>query len=93
MKPLGKIAGINLAVLLVYSLLIRVLASGGGNQGRAIGILMFSAIAVGIHVIICLAFASAKSGGNDKALSRAWLATSGIVLLIGFSACLGNASL
>jgi hypothetical protein len=93
MKPLKKIAGINLLVLLAYSILIRVLSSGGGKQGAAMGILIMSAFAVGIHVIICLLVTVVEYGNRSKEVGRAWLLSSGIVLLVGFSTCLGNASL
>jgi hypothetical protein len=92
MKPLKKIAGINLAVLFAYSVLIRVL-SGGGGQGAAMGILLFSAVVVGLHVLICLIVTAATYADKSKELGRAWLLSSGIVLLVGFSTCLGNASL
>jgi hypothetical protein len=91
MKPLKQIAGINLAVLLAYSVLIRVVNSGGG-QG-SMGILIMSAFAVGIHVIICLLVTASEFANKDKVLGRAWLLSSGIILLVGFSTCLGNASL
>ena len=93
MKPLKKIAGINLLVLLAYSIIIRVLSSGGGAQGGAAGILIMSAFAVGIHVIICLLVTGIEYANRSKETGRAWLLSSGIVLLVGFSTCLGNASL
>jgi hypothetical protein len=92
MKSLKKIAGINLAVLFAYSILIRVVSSGGA-QGAAMGILIMSAFAVGIHVIICLLVTAVEYGNKSKEVGRAWLLSSGIVLLVGFSTCLGNASL
>jgi hypothetical protein len=92
MKPLRKIAGINLAALVAYSILIRVL-SGGGGQSGSMGILLISAVVVGLHVLICLVATAGAYGDKDKELGRAWLLSSGIVLLVGFSTCLGNASL
>jgi hypothetical protein len=91
MKNFGKIVGINLLVLLAYSLLIRlgVWATDAGQMG----ILGFSAVAVGCHVIVCggATIGSFASGEHDK--GRAWLATTGIVLVVGFSVCLGNGAL
>ncbi len=92
MNPLKKIAGINLAVLLAYSILIRV-ANGGSGKGGAMGILIISAFVIGIHVLICLIVTAAAYGNKSKGLDRAWFLSSGIVLLVGFSTCLGNASL
>jgi hypothetical protein len=91
MNPLKKIAGINLAVLFAYSVLIRIL-SGGGSQA-AMGILIMSAFAVGIHVLVCLIVTAAEYSKKTKDLGRAWLLSSGIVLLVGFSTCLGNTAL
>jgi hypothetical protein len=93
MKALKKIAGINLAVLFAYSVLIRVLSGSGGKQGAAMGILIMSAFAVGLHVLICLVVSSIEYRFKDQGLGRAWLLSSGIVLLVGFSTCLGNANL
>ena len=92
MNPIGRIAGINLAVLLIYSILIRA-ASSGQNPGKSMGILMLSAIAVAFHVLVCLFVTAIMHGNKAKGLARAWLLSAGIVLLVGFSVCLGNASL
>jgi hypothetical protein len=92
MKPLKKIAGINLLVLFAYSIIIR-FSSGAGTQGAAAGILIMSAFAVGIHVFICLLVTGIEYANRSKETGRAWLLSSGIVLLVGFSTCLGNASL
>lgn len=92
MKPLKKIAGINLLVLLAYSAVIRILSSGSG-QSVAMSILIMSAFAIGLHVLICLIVSAIMHGNKARELGRAWLLSSGIVLLVGFSTCLGNASL
>lgn len=91
MKPLTKIAGINLLILLTYSALIRLV--NGRGEGQAMGILMMSAFAVGLHVFICAVIGATFYGEKNKELRRAWFLSMGIVLLIGFSTCLGNASL
>jgi hypothetical protein len=89
MNLLKKIAGINLAVLFAYSILIRALTSGN-KQDAAMGILVLSAFAIAVHFLICLVVTGFAFGYNNKALGRAWLWSSGIVLLVGFSTCLGN---
>lgn len=91
MKPLKKILGINLAILLAYSILIRIANSNEGS-GKSLGILVMSAFVVGIHVIISLIVAGTTYKRENKELSRAWILNTGIVLLVGFSTCLGNAS-
>ena len=91
MKPLNKIAGINLLIMLLYSVVIRVIS--GGKGGGSMGILILSAFAVGIHVFICLIVAAKMNIEKKSGLGKAWLLSSGLVLLIGFSTCLGNAAL
>jgi hypothetical protein len=92
MKPLTKIAGINLAVMFAYSAIIRWQSMGEGNNA-SLSIMIFSAFAVGLHVLICAVVSGSLYGEKNKALRKAWLLSMGIVLLIGFSTCLGNASL
>ncbi len=92
MKHLKTIVGINLVIILVYSVLIRIAAGGGTGNDKNLGILFFSAFVIAIHVITCLIITGVMySKSND--LGKAWLLSSGIVLLVGFSSCLGNASL
>ena len=93
MKSLLKIAGINLLVLLAYSIVIRLVYVGDGKHDASMGILIMSAFAVGIHVLACLIVTGAEFANKSKETGRAWLLSSGIVLLVGFSTCLGNASL
>lgn len=100
MNLLKKIAGWNLLAILVYSLVIRIISygmdrgsHGTGTNDTGMAIAIFSAIAVGLHVMVCVALTIAEFASGRPASGRAWLLSSGIVLLVGFSACLGNASL
>lgn len=93
MKYLGKVAGYNILAILAYSILIRVV-SGGDNQGDGgMEILVTSAIAVTIHLLVCFALWALNYSGGNKALAKAWLLSGGIVLVVGFSTCMGNAML
>ena len=91
MKSLKRIAGINILVILAYSAIIRLIAGRGSQAG--IGIAILSAYAVGMHVALCLIVAGGSYSTKNKDLGRAWLLSAGVVLLVGFSTCLGNASL
>ncbi len=91
MKNFGKVIGINLAVVLVYSALIRLLTLGS-SQG-SMGVVLLSALAVGLHTLICLVISLGSFLSRDKETGAAWLGTTAIVLVVGFSVCLGNASL
>jgi hypothetical protein len=96
MKSFGKVAGINLAVVLAYSALIRLAAgsgSGGGSNDRGLGIMVFSAFAVGAHLLVCLGVMIGFFVSGNREKGRVWLGTAGAVLLIGFSVCLGNGAL
>lgn len=90
MNSLQKIVGINLILLVGYTLLIN-LASQGHERGLAVMILM--AFAVGIHAAVCLLAMIYGFVNKNKPLGRAWLLSGGIVLVVGFSACLGTAGL
>jgi hypothetical protein len=91
MKSLKTVAGINILVILAYSAIIRLMAGRGSQAG--IGIVVMSAYAVGMHVLVCLVGAAAYYSNKRRDLGKAWLLSAGIVLLVGFSTCLGNASL
>jgi hypothetical protein len=91
MKLFAKIAGINLIILLVYSLLIRLANSGGSYNNRSMSIAVLSAFAVAAHVGVCLIAMIVAFASNKHPAGRAWLGTAGAVLVIGFSVCLGNA--
>ncbi len=94
MKEVKKIAVINLLILLAYSLIIRIINGGGGTHNdEGIGILFLSAIAVSLHVFVCLVIMAFHYFDKNNNMGKAWLLSAGIVLLVGFSTCLGNAML
>lgn len=90
MKSVSKVTGVNLGIMLVYSLLIRFMNSG--NE-KALGILIMSAFVIAIHVLILLIISIAHYAGKQKEEGRAFLLSTGLVLLIGFSSCWANASM
>ncbi len=89
MNDIGKIVGINLLVMLLYMILINVTSLG---QERQLAVLVFSAFAVGIHVAISI-FVGIILFIQKNPKAKAFLLSAGIVLVIGFSSCLGSASL
>ena len=90
MNQIKKIAGINLALLLAYTLLINLVSQG---HERGLAVVIFMAFAVGLHVTVCFLAMIYGFVNKNKPLGRAWLLTGGIVLVVGFSACLGTGSL
>lgn len=72
-----RLVGINLGVLVGYTVICAV----AGDSG-----LILDAFIIAIHVIICIGMAAA-------ARRWAWLLSGLIVLIIGFSTCVGVISL
>jgi uncharacterized BrkB/YihY/UPF0761 family membrane protein len=48
---------------------------------------------VGLHVVVCLLAMIYMFVNRKRPEGRAWLLSAGLVLVIGFSACLGISSL
>lgn len=90
MNIIKKVAGVNLIMLVGYTLLINLVSHG---QDKGLAVAMFMAFAVGLHVLVCFLAMIYNFVNKNKPLGRAWLLTGGIVLVVGFSACLGTASL
>jgi hypothetical protein len=88
MKKLGKIVGINLAVLLGYSLLIRL---GVGRDG--ITIMMYSAFLIICQVIFNLLSAANQRTSGNKDVGNSYTLSAIVVLVIGFAVCFGNAGI
>ena len=90
MSEIKKTVGCNLLILFIYSIAIH-LNFAGYEYEKDILILGFSAIAVGFQVIINTLISLKNFSSGNKVYGKAFLLSSGIVLLIGFSLCLGNA--
>jgi hypothetical protein len=94
MKDFQKIAAVNLIILVLYSIIIRVVTGGPGTGNDAgLGILVLSAIVIILHVFVNLVIMVVYYAQKNNELGKAWLFCSGLVLLVGFSTCLGNAML
>ena len=90
MSDLKRIVGVNLIILLLYSLLIYV--SAGRDEGE-LAILLLSAFAVGGHVTILFIVALVYFFSGNMQFGKAFLLSALVVLVIGFSACLGSAAM
>ncbi|MEZ2339166.1 hypothetical protein AB6735_26205 [Mucilaginibacter sp. RCC_168] len=73
-----KIVGYNILALIIYTLLCRL----GGNE---VG-LIFDAFIIVVHVFVCIIAAIINK-------SWAWLLSGILVLVIGFSTCVGLGSI
>lgn len=90
MPEIKKVVGYNLLLLFMYSIAIH-LNFTGYEYDRDILILGFSAFAVGIQVIINILISLINFSSGNKVYGKAFLLSSGFVLLIGYSLCIGNA--
>lgn len=91
MKNLSVVAGVNLAIVFVWSIIIRTEVTGGNIH--SVSILGASAYAVCLHVLACLVVSVIAFLLKKHEVAKTWLLSAGIVQLVGFSACLGNAFL
>ena len=91
MTYIKKIAGINLGILLLYTVVSN-LGSRGQNEA-SLQVAMMMLVFVGLHVIFCLLAMVYMFANKKRPEGRAWLLSAGLVLVIGFSACLGSSSL
>ena len=88
MNPLKKVALYNLLAILIYSAILRLV-----TQNEKESLIFMSAAVVVLHVFVCLVVSISFIARSDKPYMRAWLLTTGLVLLVGFSACLGNTAI
>lgn len=66
-----KVVGLNLAILVVYSIICRLLGEGG---------IIIDALFIVMHVLVCIILAIVQR-------KWAWLLSAFLVLVIGFSTC------
>ncbi len=90
MSNLKLIPGINLLVLLLYTVFINITSTG---SERSLGVAVSMAFCITAQVAINLMASLIKFSTHEPALGRSYLLSAGIVLLIGFSACFGTAGL
>jgi len=90
MTDFRKIAAYNLIALLIYTVMANIAATG---KERQLGVMILLAGLVSLHVAGNLLAAIVFFIQRNNTKGRAFLLSALIVLLIGFSACWGSASL
>ena len=90
MKNIVPVVGINLLVLLGYSLWIHQTSS---ESDRGLGIMIRSAFFIVVHTALNLGISGFYYARNNNTAGKAWVLSACVVLLIGFSTCLGTANL
>jgi hypothetical protein len=91
-SPFGKIIGVNLLVLLAYSIGLKVLLVLQGDRNSEGYVLLMALVLVlhfGFDLLVALGLGVA--GRRDAALG--FLASAPLVLLVGFGACFAGASI
>lgn len=91
MKTIKKINLINLLILLVYTVIIGLIIPHG--RARGIEVILLSSMAVGLHVLTLFIIGIIYYFYDNYEKGNAYMLSSGVVLLIGFSACMGNSRL
>jgi hypothetical protein len=91
MKHIKLIVGVNLVIILVYSVMIR-FSNNYGHPPRGLELMIISARVTGLHVFANVIVGAVCMIKNED-MGKAWFLSAGIVSLVGFSACLGNAAL
>ncbi|MBX2876735.1 MAG: hypothetical protein KTR30_31755 [Saprospiraceae bacterium] len=90
MKGTGRIIGINLIILAVYSIGSLAISTQDQSQYESMGYGFIMLILLAIHVAILLIVGIVFFVKKDKEKGKAFLISLCVVLLIGFSACLGG---
>lgn len=80
-KPEMKIAGINLVILIGYTVATRLTAFGKHGED-ILGNALLLAIIIVVHVLVCIFI-----GAASITQTKPWLLSALLVLLIGFSSC------
>ena len=89
MTNLGKVAGINILLVIIYTMLTNLISSGS-EKGMQVAVMLMIVIIlhVGALLLVSLYFFVRRT----NVVGRNFLLSSLIVLVIGFSACLGSLS-
>lgn len=84
-----KVIGLNLIVLGLYHVLMNIITPRDGLHGN-LAIMIFLAVLIAAHVAISLITGFVLRFNEKKKLGNAFLLSAGVILLVGFSACLGT---
>ncbi len=90
MKGTGRIIGINLIILAIYTIGSIAISSQDQSQYESMGYGLIMMILIAVHVLILLIVGIVFFVRKEKEKGKAFLISLCVVLLIGFSACLGG---
>ena len=90
---IGKVIGINLLILFVYTILINAVVVSGEHSHRSIRISLLLMDKIGLHTIINFVLSIVFFIIKRNDLGKAFLLSTAVVLIVGFSSCYGNSIL
>ncbi len=90
MKKVKEIVSINLLILLIYTLLTNFLSPD--QEYRDLGVMFILMVAIAVQVVFNLIISGVMFYKSNKPLGKTFLLGAGVVLLVGFSACIGTGS-
>lgn len=93
MNKVSRVAAINLLILALYTILIHVLSRTGKSGDAGLVILIVSVVPVGLHVLVNFILSIVMFIKKNNEAGKAFLLSSLLVLIIGFSTCWGSASM
>lgn len=93
MNEIKKIVGINLIILLVIIVIGGVTGLNESGQEQGLGAMILMALGIGTQTALLFGASLIQFLRRKTASGQAYLLASVLVLIVGFSACYGIASL
>lgn len=92
MQGTGRIVGINLIILAIYTVITLGIFMNDSDQYAGMGYGIFMMILLGVQSLILLILSIVFFVKKNKERGKAFLISLFVVLLVGFSACFGGMS-
>ena len=93
MNAIKKVAGINLIILLAITVIGAVTGFNESGQYKGLGAMILMAVGVDMQTAILLGISLIQFLRSNKESGKAFLLSGLLILVVGFSACFGVASL
>ncbi len=89
MKYIGKIVGLNLLVLLGYMALLFAAHHDEGHEWQ-LAFIIYAMLVIFAHMILNFVIALSYFVRKNDEMGKAWILSSLIILIVGFSTCMGG---
>lgn len=84
------VIGINLAIMLAYTIGINMSYMGSSTHDAGMGVVILTAFCLAIHVALTILIGTVLLVMKKREQGGSFMLASLVVLIIGFSACLGS---